>query len=62
MKIIITDHYSRTEKQAEYDAVVAVPIKLDHWAMFFKCNGQQFDEYFTADVFDLVREMVSPIC
>ena len=57
MKIIITDLSS---PHPEFVEVLAQRQGPDHWLMLHTLFMDPFDEYFTADVFSLAREMLSP--
>lgn len=62
MQIIITDHYNKTPQDSEFEEVLARRQGQDDWLMVHTLFMDPFDEYFTSDVFNLVREMVAPIC
>jgi hypothetical protein len=61
VQITITDHYNRTSEGAALDEVLARSEGPDHWQMLHTLFMDAFDEYFTSDVFRLIREMVAPI-
>ena len=47
----------------DFDSITANCIGKDSWEMIGYIKGIDtiFDHYFTADVFDLIREEISPI-